>query len=178
MCTPKEKLSFDTYVEGDLVTDDLIELVEKRSKILDCEIYRGIFVPNFLLKIGNDINKYYSNKIMSFSKDLNIAKKFSNKRFIDEYVFNSLKKDGYNLNYFYQSGDNSFFSKVIIRMQHQKGLDLYEDYENKLYQREKEVLVLTEPLYIQSITTENDIIIVDCVSGFELPKAVWFTLCN
>lgn len=171
MCTSEEKLIFDIYVEGDLVTDDLIELVDKKSNILDCEIYRGIFVPNFLLKIGNDINKYYSNKIMSFSKDFKIAKEFSNKLFIDEHVFNSLKRDGYNLNYIYEAGDNSFFSKVIIRMKHQKGLDLYEDYVNKAYQREKEVLVLTEPLYIQSITSENNIIIVDCVSGFELPKA-------
>lgn len=171
MCTFEEKLIFDTYVEGDLVTNELIELVKKQSKILEGEIYRGIFAPNIVLKIGDDINKYYCNKIMSFSKNYNIAKEFSNKFFIDEDVLNTLKKDGYNIDYSYKPGDNSFFSKVVIRMKNQKSLDLYKDYENKIYEREKEVLVITEPLYIQSITTENDAIIVDCVDVFESAKS-------
>ena len=171
MCTSEEKLIFDAYVEGDFATNDLIELVQKQSKILDCEIYRGIFVPNILLKIGNDINKYYCTKIMSFSKNLNIAKEFSNKLFIEDYVFNFLKKDGHNVDYLYKSDDNSFFSRVIIRMKNQKSLDLYDDYENKLYEREKEVLVLTEPLYIKSITTENNTIIVDCVNEAEISES-------
>lgn len=171
MCTSKEKLIYDTYVEGDLITNDLIELVEKQSKILNCEIYRGIFAPNIVLKIGDDINKYYGNKIMSFSKNFNIAKEFSNKLFIDENVLNGLKKDGYNVEYIYKPGDNSFFSKVIIRMKSQKSLDIYDDYENKAYEREKEVLVRTEPLYIQSISTENDTIIVDCVDLAEISKS-------
>ncbi|MHC1683142.1 MAG: hypothetical protein AB6733_09370 [Clostridiaceae bacterium] len=172
MCTSEEKLTFDLYVEGDLVTNELIEIVNKQSKILEYEIYRGAFVPNFVLKVGNDINKYYSNKIMSFTKNLNIAKEFSNKLFIDEHVFNSLKKDGYNLEYMYKDGDNSFFSKVIIRMKNEIGFDLYENYKNKAYQREEEVLVRTEPLYIQCITKENDTIIVDCVPKVEYLTAV------
>jgi hypothetical protein len=171
MCTSEEKLIFDAYVEGDFATNDLIELVQKQSKILDCEIYRGILVPNLVLKIGNDINQYYCTKVMSFSKNLNIAKEFSNKLFIEDYVFNFLKKDGYNVDYLYELDDNSFFSRVIIRMKNQKSFDLYDDYENKIYEREKEVLVLTEPLYIQSITTENDTIIVDCVNEVELSKS-------
>ena len=171
MCTSDEKLIFDAYVEGDFAESDLIELIQKQSKILDCEIYRGISVPNIVLKIGNDINKYYCTKIMSFSKNLNIAKEFSNKLFIEDYVFDFLKKDGYNVDYFYELNDTSFFSRVIIRMKNQKSLDIYEDYENKLYEREKEVLVLTEPLYIQSITTEGDTIIVDCVNEVEVSKS-------
>jgi len=171
MCTSEEKLIIDAYVEGDFTTNDLIELVQKQSKILDCEIYRGIFVPNLVLKIGNDVNKYYCAKIMSFSKNLNIAKEFSNKLFIEDYVFNFLKKDGHNVDYLYKSDDNSFFSRVIIRMKNQKSLDLYDDYENKLYEREKEVLVLTEPLYIKSITTENNTIIVDCVNEAEISES-------
>jgi len=59
MYTSEEKLIIDAYVEGDFTTNDLIELVQKQSKILDCEIYRGIFVPNLVLKIGNDVNKYW-----------------------------------------------------------------------------------------------------------------------
>lgn len=171
MCTSEEKLIIDAYVEGDFTTNDLIELVQKQSKILDCEIYRGIFVPNIVLKIGTDINKYYCTKIMSFSKNINIAKEFSNKLFIEDYIFNFLKRDGYNADYLYESDDNSFFTRVIIRMKNQKSLDLYEGYENKLYEREKEVLVLTEPLYIQSITTENNTIIVDCVNEVEISKS-------
>jgi hypothetical protein len=171
MCTSEEKLIIDAYVEGDFTTNDLIELVQKQSKILDCEIYRGIFVPNIVLKIGTDINKYYGTKIMSFSKNINIAKEFSNKLFIEDYIFNFLKRDGYNADYLYESDDNSFFTRVIIRMKNQKSLDLYEGYENKLYEREKEVLVLTEPLYIQSITTENNTIIVDCVNEVEISKS-------
>ncbi|MDP4146683.1 MAG: hypothetical protein Q8936_19765, partial [Bacillota bacterium] len=89
MCTSKEKLIYDTYVEGDLITKDLVELVEKQSKKLDCEIYRGIFAPNIVLKVGQNINRYFHNKIMSFSKNLNIAKEFSNKLFIDEDVLRS-----------------------------------------------------------------------------------------
>lgn len=170
MCTSKEKLIYDTYVEGDLITNDLIELVQKQSKTLNCEIYRGIFAPNIVLKIGKDINKYFRNKVMSFSKNYNIAKEFSNKLFIDEDVLNSLKKDGYNVDYTYKSGDNSFFSKVIIRVKNQKSFDLYDDYKNKTYEREKEVLVLTEPLYIKSITTEDDTIIVDCIDEDEVSK--------
>ena len=171
MCSSDEKLILDSYVEGDFASGELIDLIEKQSKPLDCEIYRGISVPNFVLKIGNDINKYYKNKIMSFSKNLNIAKEFSRKLCIDDYVFNFLKKDGYNVDFFYELDDTSFFSRVIIRMKNQKSLDVYEDYENKIYEREKEVLVLTEPLYIQSITTENDTIIVDCVNEFEFVKS-------
>ena len=171
MYTSEEKLIIDAYVEGDFTTNDLIELVQKQSKILDCEIYRGIFVPNLVLKIGNDVNKYYCTKIMSFSKNLNIAKEFSNKIFIEDYILNFLKKDGHNVDYLYESDDNSFFSRVIIRMKNQKSLDLYEGYENKLYEREKEVLVLTEPLYIQSIITENNTIIVDCVNEAEISKS-------
>ena len=171
MCTSEEKLIFDAYVEGNFATSDLIELIQKQSKVLDCEIYRGISVPNIVLKIGNDINKYYCTKIMSFSKNLNIAKEFSNKLFIEDYVFNFLKKDGHNVDYLYESDDDSIFSRVIIRMKNQKSLDLYEDYENKLYEREKEVLVLTEPLYVQSITTEGDTIIVDCVNEVEISKS-------
>ncbi|MDP4178888.1 MAG: hypothetical protein Q8900_11175 [Bacillota bacterium] len=171
MCTSKEKLIFDTYVEGDLITNDLIEVVQKKSKVLDCEIYRGIFAPNVVLKVGDNINKYYCNKIMSFSKNFNIAKEFSKKFFIDENVLNSLNKDGYNVDYSYKPDDESFFSKVIIRMKNQKSLDLYDDYKNKAYEREKEVLVLTEPLYIQSITKEDDTVIVDCVDLFEIAKS-------
>lgn len=171
MCTSDEKLIIDAYVEGDFAESELIDLIQKQSKVLDCEIYRGISVPNIVLKIGNDINKYYCTKIMSFSKNLNIAKEFSNKLFIEDYVFDFLKKDGYNVDYFYELDDTSFFSRVIIRMKNQKSLDVYEDYENKLYEREKEVLVLTEPLYIQSIKTEDDIIIVDCVNEVEFSKS-------
>ena len=171
MCTSDEKLILDAYVEGDFAESGLIELIRKQSKILDCEIYRGISVPNIVLKIGNDINKYYCTKIMSFSKNLNIAKEFSNKLFIEDYIFDFLKKDGYNIDYFYELDDTSFFSRVIIRMKNQKSLDIYEDYENKIYEREKEVLLLTEPLYIQSITTEDDAIIVDCVNVFEISKS-------
>jgi len=171
MCTSDEKLILDAYVEGDFAESGLIELIQKQSKILDCVIYRGISVPNIVLKVGNDINKYYCTKIMSFSKNLNIAKEFSNKLFIEDYVFDFLKKDGYNIDYFYELDDTSFFSRVIIRMKNQKSLDIYEDYENKVYEREKEVLLLTEPLYIQSITTEGDTIIVDCVNEVEISKS-------
>lgn len=171
MCTSEEKLIIDAYVEGTFVTNDLIELVQKQSKILDCEIYRGISVPNILLKIGTDINKYYCTKLMSFSKNLDIAKEFSNKSFIEDYVFDSLKKDGYNVDYVYEANDKSFFTKVIIRIKKQKSLDLYNSYENKLYEREKEVLTLTEPLYIKSITTENNTIIADCVNEVEISKS-------
>lgn len=171
MCTVDEKLIIDAYVEGAFTTNDLVELVEKQSKTLDCEIYRGIFIPNIVLKIGNDVNKYYYTKIMSFSKNLDIAKEFSNKLSPEEYVFNYLRKDGYSVDYFYKLDDNSFFSRVIIRLKNQKSFDLYADYENKIYEREKEVLVLTEPLYIQSITTENDTIIIDCVNEVELSKS-------
>lgn len=171
MCTSDNKLIFDAYVEGDFAESELIDLIRKQSKVLDCEIYRGISVPNIVLKIGNDINKYYCTKIMSFSKNLNIAKEFSNKLFIEDYVFDFLKKDGYNIDYFYELDDTSFFSRVIIRMKNQKSLDVYEDYENKLYEREKEVLVLTEPLYIQSIKTIDDVIIVDCVNEVEFSKS-------
>jgi len=167
MCSSDEKLILDSYVEGDFASGELIDLIEKQSKPLDCEIYRGISVPNFVLKIGNDINKYYKNKIMSFSKNLNIAKEFSKKLGIDGYTFNFLKRDGYNVDYFYDFDDNSFFSRVIIRMKNQKSLDIYEYYENKLYEREKEVLLITEPLYIQSITTDGDTIIIDCVNEIE-----------
>lgn len=171
MCTSDNKLIFDAYVEGDFAESELIDLIQKKSKVLDCEIYRGISVPNIVLKIGNDINKYYCTKIMSFSKNLNIAKEFSNKLFIEDYIFDFLKKDGYNVEYFYELDDTSFFSRVIIRMKNQKSLDVYEDYENKLYEREKEVLVLTEPLYIQSIKTEDDVMIVDCVNEVEFSKS-------
>jgi hypothetical protein len=170
MCTSDEKLIYDSYVEGDFATDKLIKLIEKNSKILEYEIYRGIFVPNIVLKVGNNINKYHPTKIMSFSKNMNIAKKFCQKSFIDEYIFNYLKRDGYDVNYYYKPGDNSFFSKVIIRLKNHKCFDLYADYENKAFQHEKEVLVLTEPLYIQAINQENDITVIDCVNEAEFSK--------
>ncbi|EKQ53812.1 MULTISPECIES: hypothetical protein [unclassified Clostridium] len=170
MCTPYEKLILDSYVEGVFATDKLIEVIEDNSQILECEIYRGIFVPNFVLKIGNDINKYHPTKIMSFSKNIKIAKRFSQKSFIDEYVFNYLKRDGYNVNHYYKPNDNSFFSRVIIRLKDYKCFDLYAHYENKAYEHEKEVLVITEPLYIQAITEENDMTIVDCVNEAEFAK--------
>lgn len=170
MCTSNEKLIYDTYVEGDLITKDLIELVEKQSKVMDCEIYRGIFAPNIVLKVGANINRYFNNKVMSFSKNFNIAKEFTNKLFIDETVLNSLKKDGYDVDYLYKPGDNSFFSRVVIRMKNKKSLDLYDNYQNKMYEREKEVLVLTEPLYIRSITSEGDTTIVDCVGEDEVAE--------
>ena len=170
MCTFEEKLILDNYVEGDFSTTDLIELIKNRSKMLDCEIYRGISVPNAVLKIGNDINKYYTNKIMSFSKSFDIAKEFSSKISITDFVFNSLKRDGYNVDYIYDINDDSFFSKVIIRMKNQKSLDIYEDYENKIFEREKEVLLLTEPLYIQGIYTDGDTLMVDCVHESEFSE--------
>lgn len=170
MCTANEKIIIDSYVEGDFATDKLVQLVEKHSKVLECEIYRGIFLPNILLKFGSNINKYYSTKIMSFSKSLDIAKKFSKKLYIEEHIFNNLKKDGYDIQYSYAPGDNSFFSRVIIRLKNQRSFDVYADYENKAYEREKEVLVLTEPLYIQSITRENDVIFVDCVNEAEFSE--------
>lgn len=40
-----------------------------------------------------------------------------------------------------------------------------------MYQYEKEVLVITEPFYIQSITSENDTIIVDRVDLMESAKS-------
>ena len=171
MCSFDEKLILDSYVEGDFASGDLIDLIQKQSKLLDCEIYRGICVPSFVLKIGNDINKYYKNKIMSFSKNFNIAKEFSNKLSVDDYIFNFLKRDGYNVDYFYDLDDDSFFYRVIIRMKNQKSLDIYENYQNKLYEREKEVLLITEPLYIQSITTCGDTIIIDCVNEIEFSKS-------
>lgn len=170
MCTAAEKLIIDSYVEGDFATDKLVQLVEKHSKVLECEIYRGIFLPNVLLKIGSNINKYYSTKIMSFSKSLDIARKFSNRLSIEDHIFNDLKKDGHDVQYSYAPGDNTVFSRVIIRLKNQSCFDLYADYENKLYEREKEVLVLTEPLYIQSITRENDITFLDCVNEAEFSK--------
>ena len=163
MCSSEEKLIYDTYVEGNLITKDLVQLVKNRSKKLDCEIYRGIFAPNLVLKIGTNINKYYRNKLMSFSKNFNIAKEFTNKSFLDESVINSLKKDGHDVDYAYSPGDYSVFSKVVIRMKNINSLDIYDEYENKLYDREKEVLVATERLYIQSITKEGDTIIADCI---------------
>ena len=63
---------------------------------------------------------------MSFSKNLDIAKEFSKRLSIEDYIFNYLKKDGYNVDYLYELDDNSFFSRVIIRMKNQKSLDLYE----------------------------------------------------
>lgn len=63
------------------------------------------------------------------------------------------------------------FSRVIIILKNQKSFDFYADYENQIYEREKEVLVITEPLYIQSITTENDTIIIDCVNEVEHSKS-------
>ncbi|MFW2488536.1 hypothetical protein [Clostridium chromiireducens] len=170
MCTADEKLIYDSYVEGDFATDKLIELAEKHSQILECEIYRGIFLPNILLKIGSNINKYYSTKIMSFSKSLDIAKKFSQRLYIEDHIFNRLKKDGYDVAYHYAPNDNSFFSKVIIRLKNHKSFDLYANYENKVYEREKEVLVLTEPLYIKSITQEGDITFIDCVNEAEFSR--------
>lgn len=68
MHTFEEKLNFDIYIEGNLITGNLAEIVKKQSKILEDVIYRGIFAPNIILKIENDINKYYCNKITSFSK--------------------------------------------------------------------------------------------------------------
>jgi len=53
----------------------------------------------------------------------------------------------------------------------QKSLDIYALYENEMYQYEKEVLVITEPFYIQSITSENDTIIVDRVDLMESAKS-------
>jgi hypothetical protein len=171
MCSPDEKLILDSYVEGDFASNDLVDLIKNQSKQLDCEIYRGVSVPNFVLKIGNDINQYYKNKIMSFSKNIDIAKEFANKLSLEDYTFNFLKRDGYNVDYFYDFDDNSFFSRVIIRMKNQNSLDIYENYQNKLFEREKEVLLITEPLYIQSITTEGDTIIIDCVNEIEFSKS-------
>lgn len=171
MCSPDEKLILDSYVEGDFASNDLVDLIKNQSKQLDCEIYRGVSVPNFVLKIRNDINQYYKNKIMSFSKNIDIAKEFANKLSLEDYTFNFLKRDGYNVDYFYDFDDNSFFSRVIIRMKNQNSLDIYENYQNKLFEREKEVLLITEPLYIQSITTEGDTIIIDCVNEIEFSKS-------
>lgn len=170
MCTAEEKLIIDSYVEGEFVTDKLIQLVEKHSKVLECEIYRGIFLPNILLKIGSNINKYYSTKIMSFSKSLDIAKKFSSRLSIEDHIFDHLQKDGHDVQYSYAPGDNSVFSRVIIRLKNHSSFDLYSDYKNKAYEREKEVIVLTEALYIKSITQENDITFVDCVNEAEFSE--------
>lgn len=168
MCNSKEKLIYDIYVEGNLITNDLVELIQKQSKILNCEIYRGIVAPNIVLKVGMDINKYFNNKIMSFSKNFDIAKKFTNRVCMDETVFYSLKRDGYNAKYVYKTGDDSFCSKVIIRTKNQKSVDLYENYENRAYQREKEVLMLTKPLYIKSLISQGDTIIADCIDNYDI----------
>jgi len=173
MCTSDEKLILDAYVEGDFTTGDLIELIQKQSKILDCELYRGISVPSFLLKTGNNINNYFGKKVMSFTKNLNIAKEFSRKLSIDDQIFHFLKKDGYNVDYISELPDDAFFSKVIIRMKCLKSYDIYENYQNRRYEREQEVLALTEPLYIQSITIEEDIIVVDCINEIEISKSVY-----
>jgi len=63
------------------------------------------------------------------------------------------------------------FSRVIIILKNQKSFYFHIDYENKIYEHEKEVLLITEPLYIQSITTKNDTIIIDCVNEVELSKS-------
>lgn len=167
MLSSKEKLIFDSYVEGYFANDDLIKLIERHSKILEGEIYRGIFIPNILLKVGNDINKCYPTKVMSFSKNLDIAKKFARRVSFEDYVIAYLKKKGYNMDSIYEISDNSFFSKAIIILRNQRSFDLYANYENKAYQSEKEVLVLTEPLYIRSIFKENDLTFINCVNEAE-----------
>jgi len=173
MCTPDEKLILDAYVEGDFATGDLIELIQKQSKILDYEVYRGISIPSFLLKKGSNINNYYGKKVMSFTKNLNIAKEFSKKLTIDDRIFHFLKKDGYNIDYISELPDDVFFSKVIIRIKCLQSYDIYENYQNRRYEREQEVLAITEPLYIQSVTIEGDLIIVDCINEIEISKSVY-----
>lgn len=166
MCNPKEKLILDSYVEGTFVTENLVGLLEENSKPINYEIYRGLSVPKFMLEVGNDINKYYDNDVMSFTKELRVAKRFSEKPSVRNFpITDAMIKELAEKNCLYD--DSLKYVNVIIRVRNIKSLDMYGDfhYENKCYEREKEVLLVKRPLYIKSITVENGITFLDCTEN-------------